>query len=241
MSEDVKQSDISQQTLRINTDMFLKQFAKCRQDCQYFTAVFGAFGIEQIPDLRKRMFEKWRTRLTASAFCVDVIFRQMTQPGIHTQDRLSMPIFDVLNDFIQFLKKSYKGLSRLFCGFFSIRIGITSGSQFTVNGQGVDRGQEFLTLLETLNIQPMCAHQIVFLKDTSAYKTLNFAIASGFEFVLPTLLLRDQGYEPVVETVEQPCFYLPFRGPVWVLCLSSRANDRLEQRELHIFLQWYQH
>ena len=46
LSEDVKQLDISQQLLRINTDVFLKQFAKCRQYSQDFATVFGAFGIE---------------------------------------------------------------------------------------------------------------------------------------------------------------------------------------------------
>ena len=37
------------------------------------------------------------------------------------------------------LKKSYKGLYRLFCRFFSIRIKIPLVRQFTVNRQGVDR------------------------------------------------------------------------------------------------------
>ena len=103
--------DISQQSLRVNTDMLLKQVAKCRQHFEDSTTVVVAFRVGQLSNLRKRMFEKRRARMTASTFPMYVVFRQVTQPGIHTQDRLSMSIFYFLNDFIQLLKKSNKGLS----------------------------------------------------------------------------------------------------------------------------------
>ena len=57
----------------------------------------------------------------------------------HPETGFRCPSSMSLNDLIQFLKKSNEDFLGLFCGSFSVRIRMSPVSQFTVDGQGVDR------------------------------------------------------------------------------------------------------